>query len=188
MAPTQPATQPLNSQLSQHTGDDVLARLVSMDSDVVSFNLDVDKTMTIGRKSSCAVVLHDPTVSSVHCKIFYDDSVPMGSVKAEAVVAHAQQQQAAQGWSKSTNMEGEVFYGASNFWIEDMSSNGTFVNMVKLGKGTKARLCHNDVISLCRPEQKRKTKGTKLTWLFQLVSCAACRFFVLAFKLTSFFF
>ena len=24
------------------------------------------------------------------------------------------------------------------------------------------------MISLCKPEQKRKTKGTKLTWLFQL--------------------
>jgi hypothetical protein len=52
----------------------------------------------------------------------------------------------------------------------DLSSNGTYVNMVRLGKGCRARLCHNDVISLCKPETKRKTKGTKLTWLFQLAN------------------
>lgn len=64
----------------------------------------------------------------------------------------------------------QVFYGASHFWVEDRSSNGTYVNMVRLGKGQRARLCHNDVVSLCKPEQKRKTKGTKMTWLFQLAN------------------
>ncbi len=51
-----------------------------------------------------------------------------------------------------------------------MSSNGTYVNMVKLGKHCKARLCHNDIVTLCKPEQKQKTKGTKMTWLFQLAN------------------
>jgi pSer/pThr/pTyr-binding forkhead associated (FHA) protein len=171
-----PATQPVGPSQSQPTPtpqeEEPLARLVSMDSQVASINCTLD-TMLLGRKNTCTVVLDDPTVSATHCRIYYDDNVPMGSLRPELVLQHAEQQQAAKqaaAWppARSINTNGEVFFGASHFWIEDLSSNGTFVNMVKLGRNCRARLCHNDVISLCKPEQKRKTKGTKMTWQFKL--------------------
>ncbi len=43
----------------------------------------------------------------------------------------------------SADPNGETFFGASQFWVEDLSSNGTFVNMVKLGKNKRSRLCHH---------------------------------------------
>jgi pSer/pThr/pTyr-binding forkhead associated (FHA) protein len=174
--PAVPATQPVGNSQSQPTPtpqeDEPLARLVSMDSQVASIACTLE-TMVLGRKQTCSVVLDDPTVSAVHCRIYFDDIVPLGSLRPDLVLQHAEQQQLAKqaaAWppARSINGNGEVFFGASHFWIEDLSSNGTFVNMVKLGRNCRARLCHNDVISLCKPEQKRKTKGTKMTWQFQL--------------------
>ncbi len=172
-----PATQPVGNSQSQPTpceegGERVVARLVSMDSQVRSIDCTADP-MVLGRKNTCSVVLDDPTVSAVHCRIYYDDNVPLGSFGPDMVRQHADQQQRAKqavAWepTRSINGNGEVFYGASHFWVEDLSSNGTYVNMVKLGRNCRARLCHNDVVSLCKPEQKRNTKGTKMTWMFQL--------------------
>ena len=41
--------------------------------------------------------------------------------------------------------------GAVEWWLEDCSSNGTFVNDEKVGKGKSTKLCHKDSISLLKP-------------------------------------
>ncbi len=70
---------------------------------------------------------------------------------------------------KATDPRGDTFYGASNFWVEDLSSNGTFVNQVRVGRGKRFRLCNNDVVALCKNENKKGTKGTKFTYIFTIV-------------------
>jgi hypothetical protein len=140
----------------------VVAQLISMDSDLASIDLTLESQITFGRKPSCTVQLNDLTVSGKHCCIYYDDKVPMGSF----VDPHG----ASPPWTpgRATTTRGETFYGASNFWVEDLSSNGTYVNMVKLGRGNRARLCHHDQIALSTTEAKRGTKCTKNTFLFAI--------------------
>ena len=179
---TQPATQLQYSQSQPTPLDDdeslIVARLQSMDSQIPSIDLEIGiKPLILGRKPTCNICLDDPTVSGTHCRIYYDDNVPLGSVQIDDVLEHAVLQNHAQhltspGFepSKAVDRNGEVFYGASHFWIEDVSSNGTYVNMVKIGRNCRARLCHNDVVSLCRPDAKKRTKGTKMTWLFTLTN------------------
>lgn len=150
-----------------------------MDSDLKSIDLALCDSITFGRKPSCMVPvrcelgciprmallltitrvqLDDPTVSGLHCRVFYDDRVPLGSFASKnpasppwtpgkatgsmrcavAVSAFAYTRVA-----PPADPHGETFYGASHFWVEDLSSNGTFVNMVKLGRGKRSRLCHH---------------------------------------------
>lgn len=104
--------------------------------------------------------MDDPVVSGLHCKIFYDakgggagSKTPMSPPVAPG---------------KVQNPHGETFYGASNFWVEDYSSNGTFVNQLRVGKGKRVRLCHLDQISLCGPGAKKDTKDTKWTFVFRM--------------------
>lgn len=48
-------------------------------------------------------------------------------------------------------------------YLEDLSFNGTFVNGVKVGKGNKVILRHNDVIALAKKSIEGKKKKQKST-------------------------
>lgn len=72
-------------------------------------------SVTLGRLSSCDIVLADPRCSSRHCTI-------------------------------SRRMTD----GHEQFWIEDLSTNGTYVNETLLGKGKSCELKSGDRVELLR--------------------------------------
>ena len=83
----------------------------------------MDNALAIGRsREKCSVVYNDTRISTIHCKI----TVKMPSSTAR---------------------------GALNpqVWLEDCSSNGTFVNSQLVGKGRSVPLAHNDEIGLIDP-------------------------------------
>jgi hypothetical protein len=122
---------------------------MAMDSLVESIDLSLDAPVVVGRKGSSTIVLvriffpffflvfsplfgrrelkafceqEDPTISATHCRFFFDNQVPLGSVAhPDLIRRHAElQQQAKLLWepSRSVTTNGEVFYGASHFWVE----------------------------------------------------------------------
>jgi hypothetical protein len=44
-----------------------------------------------------------------------------------------------------------LFYEAQSWWLEDLSSNGTYVNNTLVGKGKHVRIADGDTISLLKP-------------------------------------
>ncbi|KAJ3309683.1 Checkpoint kinase 2 [Blyttiomyces sp. JEL0837] len=66
------------------------------------------KMITLGRSPDCTIKLRHPSVSSVHCKLYFNEET----------------------------------------LIEDLSSNGTYVNKDRMKKGVKIPLHHGDTVSM----------------------------------------
>ena len=94
-------------------------------------NREIDLTVEeilIGRKDGCHILYaKDNTISSVHCKLSITRA---GEDDEDATVAVQQ---------------------PFTTWIEDCSSNGTFLNSDRLKKGQKVQLQPNDTIGLTKP-------------------------------------
>ena len=104
--------------------------------------IEIDKVeLAIGRKETCQERISDNTVSTVHCRITLKRA---GHVPDEPLAFYGCDDD---GFDDDEDMPPR---SRTEVWIEDCSSNGTFVNSQKLGKGSRVRLAQNDEIGLIR--------------------------------------
>eukprot|EP01102_Stenamoeba_stenopodia_P017307 TRINITY_DN6185_c0_g1_i1.p1 TRINITY_DN6185_c0_g1~~TRINITY_DN6185_c0_g1_i1.p1 ORF type:complete len:610 (-),score=108.48 TRINITY_DN6185_c0_g1_i1:60-1889(-) len=59
----------------------------------------------------------------------------------------------------------KIWKDVTGVWIEDTSSNGTYVNGVKIGKGKKVQIQHGDEVSLASAPEK--PNQTNIRYMFQ---------------------
>ncbi len=53
------------------------------------------------------------------------------------------------------------------FWLQDFSTNGTYINMKKVGKENRVQLQHGDTVWLSKAVLKTLPKTTRMAYLFQ---------------------
>jgi len=98
-----------------------VARLVPLHEAATPFyQLPLEGSITIGRRTNCTVVLSDSAVSGLHCILWCLESEPLA------------------------------------YQAEDKSTNGIFINEVRVMKGVTASLCHGDVLALGKPADEYK--------------------------------
>eukprot|EP01132_Coremiostelium_polycephalum_P000565 gene565-710_t len=141
---------PFIATQTQPTGDDdqqqnekeikknepvVWGRLVSCHPDSKHLDL-IDEEIIFGRNHKrCKIVLQDPTVSGLHCKIFRSSNPP--SSNGAAVPSDINK-------NHNNNNNNNL---PKTAWITDYSTNGTFIKGVNLGKGNSTLLQNGDTIS-----------------------------------------
>ncbi|KAJ3443355.1 serine/threonine-protein kinase fhke-related [Anaeramoeba flamelloides] len=97
--------------------------------DIVSLDL-IDNTITIGRDSSCSIIVNHTSVSNKHCVIWRE--IP----------------------ENEDPDEGKIY----PVLIKDTSSNGTFVNGILIGKGNVQPLYYSDEITFVSIRKQGQTK------------------------------
>eukprot|EP01112_Ceratiomyxa_fruticulosa_P018514 TRINITY_DN5928_c1_g1_i1.p1 TRINITY_DN5928_c1_g1~~TRINITY_DN5928_c1_g1_i1.p1 ORF type:complete len:765 (-),score=184.83 TRINITY_DN5928_c1_g1_i1:534-2828(-) len=96
----------------------------------------MENEIVFGRNKDCNAVFTDKKVSSKHCKVF------------------------------RANNKGEVCGDIEDYkvFIDDLSSNGTWLNLKKIGKNTPTPLVHGDEISLIAPNNN---STASISYIFQ---------------------
>ena len=114
--------------------------LMSLDHKNPHVTLNPGGSASFGRDALCTVILNSKDISHRHCRIFYDTDLH----------------------------EDGLAKGHTPFMLEDLSSNGVFVNFEKVGKGEKVRLRHGDLIWFSKQAVKHHTSA--FAYVFQISS------------------
>lgn len=116
--------------------------MVSLDSRNPHLILDLGGSASFGRDSLNTVRLDGKDISHNHARVFYDP------------YAH----------------EKGISLSHSPWIIEDNSSNGVFVNFVKVGKGKTVGLKHGDLVWFSKLALKTQPRTSAHAYVFQISS------------------
>jgi len=105
------------------------ARLVSTNPDYSNLNV-IEEVVTFGRREGCTVRLASNVVSNLHCKLWRE-------------VLHKDDA------AEEEELE-EVVY------LEDFSTNGTFLGETLIGKGNKVEVPSRSEVSYCVCRRRRE--------------------------------
>ncbi|KAJ1963194.1 hypothetical protein IWQ62_003291 [Dispira parvispora] len=119
----------------------LMARLVPLNPDLPGVNFlfaNLTKGCTVGRSSICDVHISGKMISQTHCRVFTNDRPETwDQVRPVAV------------------------------FIQDLSTNGTFVNGTLLGKNNRTLLMHGDTVAFPKPAGTRQSQDAD--YIFQSV-------------------
>ena len=118
---------------------DLWARLVSTHPNYPNFDV-FDNEVVFGRRDDADIRIADPAVSSTHCRIWRD-------VK-----------------ENEDEEEDPTHPHHRDVWIEDLSTNGTFIKEQKIGKGNSVKVVTGSEIVLI-PRGKNRQKVSYLMYI-----------------------
>ncbi len=128
----------VNTIPSQEHG---MCTLLSLDTRYPHISMDRGGSVSFGRDETSTLVLDGKDISHRHARIFYEPEFDAEGITADLVTP---------------------------FVLEDLSSNGVFVNFEKVGNGQRRRLKHGDAVWMSKLACKRP-KSTSQAFVFQVL-------------------